>query len=344
MVVGACIRHVPFFLPEAGGVSDPGSPFYALRSFGPWDGLSSKSPILLVPPLSGQSPALLRDMVIELAGKHTVCVVDWRNPRFVSLSAGRFDVAASIDCIRSAIAAVQSPVSLIGLCQSVVPVLIAAAQEVSSTSTNAIRHVVLIAGPVDPHANFSGTAAIVRSLPLWTYDACMSTVSWPYPGAGRRVFPAGLRLATLALYAARHGQPFDPLWRKFALDDGANALLTPFVGGYFNTMDLPAEWLLGTLETIYFGSPETIPWNRYRAPLTALFKTKLITIEGGRDDIASAGQTHATHDLCGPAEDHLRARLTIDSAGHFDLFHGRIWRQDVAPAILRFLADEQHPS
>ena len=59
----------------------------------------------------------------------------------------------------------------------------------------------------------------------------------------------------------------------------------------------------------------------------------MLTIEGERDDICSAGQTMAAHDLCtGLAPSHKRQHLQA-GVGHFGVFSGRRWETEVYPLV-----------
>jgi poly(3-hydroxybutyrate) depolymerase len=69
--------------------------------------------------------------------------------------------------------------------------------------------------------------------------------------------------------------------------------------------------------------------------LAAISRTALLTVEGERDDIAGPGQTKAAHRLCRSVSSARRRHMSIKEAGHFALFHGRAWRQQVLPEIIR---------
>jgi poly(3-hydroxybutyrate) depolymerase len=69
--------------------------------------------------------------------------------------------------------------------------------------------------------------------------------------------------------------------------------------------------------------------------------TALLTVEGELDDISGSGQTKAAHDLCTgiPAKQGLH--YEVPQAGHYGIFSGRRWRQQVYPRIKDFIA--AHP-
>jgi poly(3-hydroxybutyrate) depolymerase len=63
-----------------------------------------------------------------------------------------------------------------------------------------------------------------------------------------------------------------------------------------------------------------------------------MTVEGELDDVAAPGQTQKVHDLCPPLPATARRRLVVPGCGHFSLFHGRTWRDDVLPQVRAFIA------
>src|SRR5690606_3071828 len=63
----------------------------------------------------------------------------------------------------------------------------------------------------------------------------------------------------------------------------------------------------------------------------------LMTIEGEFDDISGLGQTRAAHTLCTSIPERDRAHLTVP-AGHYGIFSGRRWREQVDPQVRDFIA------
>jgi len=63
----------------------------------------------------------------------------------------------------------------------------------------------------------------------------------------------------------------------------------------------------------------------------------LFTIEGELDDISGSGQTRAAHDLCKGIPKSKKQHLTVQGAGHYGIFSGRRWREQIAPQIRDFV-------
>ena len=65
----------------------------------------------------------------------------------------------------------------------------------------------------------------------------------------------------------------------------------------------------------------------------AIRKTALLTVEGGRDDICSLGQTSAAHDLCRSLRPHLKRHHLQANVGHYGVFNGRRWEAEIYPVV-----------
>jgi poly(3-hydroxybutyrate) depolymerase len=65
--------------------------------------------------------------------------------------------------------------------------------------------------------------------------------------------------------------------------------------------------------------------------------TALFSVEGELDDISGSGQTEAVHGLCtGVPKSHQR-HLEVKGAGHYGIFSGRRWRDQVYPQVKEFI-------
>ena len=76
--------------------------------------------------------------------------------------------------------------------------------------------------------------------------------------------------------------------------------------------------------------------------------TALMTIEGELDDISGAGQTRAAHDLCTGVPTARQRHYDALGAGHYGIFSGRRWREQVHPEVVEFItrfgAGAEHPA
>src|SRR3954454_8942396 len=101
----------------------------------PWAALTAFShpgvpqrQILVVAPLSGGFPFLLRDLVVGLLRHaHRVMVTDWPDARYVPLSHGRFGFEDSISHVASMIRALGPDLHVVAVSQGAVTALAAVA-------------------------------------------------------------------------------------------------------------------------------------------------------------------------------------------------------------------------
>jgi len=65
--------------------------------------------------------------------------------------------------------------------------------------------------------------------------------------------------------------------------------------------------------------------------------TALFSIEGELDDISGSGQTEAVHSICSGVAKGLQKHLEVEGAGHYGIFSGRRWRDQVYPQVQSFI-------
>ncbi len=297
--------------------------------------------VLLVAPLSGHFPFILRELVVGLLGTADVTVTDWLNARFVPVTAGHFGFDENIECIVEAIKQLGPGAHVVALCQGVIPALAAAAILARDDPARAPASLTLMGGPVDPLANPTRVVRLLRQRSLLSIEAeALDRVAPAYPGAGRLVYPARYQLSALLAYFYRHLISGGELLQKLLADDGLDPVRFPFFGLFTSLMDLPARYFLENIEKVFLMREAwtgELAWRGAPVDFSAIRNTALMTIEGTEDDIAAPGQTSAAHDLCANIPARSRRRLVLNGAGHFSLFYGRACREKVLPQIIDFL-------
>jgi poly(3-hydroxybutyrate) depolymerase len=106
-------------------------------------------------------------------------------------------------------------------------------------------------------------------------------------------------------------------------------------------MDVPAEYYLQTVASVFQRhdlARGQMSW-RGKRPIRpeTIRDTALMTIEGEKDDITSVGQTSAAHALCTAIPARRRRQYVQLGAGHYGVFSGRRWRDEIAPRIAEFI-------
>jgi len=143
----------------------------------------------------------------------------------------------------------------------------------------------------------------------------------------------------------RHMEAHLGLFNDLVRGDGDSAdQHREFYDEYLSVMDLPAEFYLDTVKTVF--QDHSLPKGEmiYRDRLIkphCITKTALMTVEGGKDDICGLGQTAAAHDLCTSIPKTKKIRYVNDNVGHYGVFNGKRWRTEIQPKIAAFIADQQ---
>ena len=160
-------------------------------------------------------------MVLGLVRDADVSVTDWRNARYVPLSAGEFGFDENIDTIARSIKIIGPGAHVIALCQGTVPALAATALLAEHQPELAPRSLILMGGPVDPLANPTRVVQLLRQAPpQWFEQNVLDQVGASFPGARRMVYPARHQMSALAAYFYRHWASGGELFKQMLADDG----------------------------------------------------------------------------------------------------------------------------
>ena len=62
-----------------------------------------------------------------------------------------------------------------------------------------------------------------------------------------------------------------------------------------------------------------------------------MTVEGELDDISGIGQTQAAHALCSGLPDELKTDYVQPGVGHYGVFNGRRFREEIYPRVRQFI-------
>lgn len=308
-------------------------PFGLLRTFA-CPGVPVR-PTLVVPPLAGAHPFLMRDLVaalLPLCGE--VSVADWPNARYVPKAAGRFGLAENIVETAQMIRALGPEVHVAGVCQGALPAI--AASSLLAEEGLAPVSLSLIGGPIDPARAPTNLMRAMRGRSMTGLESqLIEKVPVIFPGMGRKVFPARRQMQTFAVYLWRQAMTGGELPLRLTLDEGADPLTYPLSRLCWTMMDLPGEFFLENIAALSGSAlaAGVLEVDGRTVRPAALGDTALLTVEGSADDIAMPGQTIAAHDLCPSVPPGLHFHLTLEGAGHFSLFYGRRMREEIVPAI-----------
>src|SRR6201997_4205679 len=291
--------------------------------------------ILVVAPLSGHFPTLLRGTVEALLPDHDVFVTDWANARNVPLLHGRFGLDDFVDLLIRFIRLLGPGVHVMAVCQPSVPVLAAVSLLAEGGDPCQPASMILMGGPIDPRANPTGVNRFAMAHSLdWFDRTVITTVPARYPGAFRRVYPGFLQLAGfLSMNFDRHVSAHWSMFHNLVKGDGDSAAATrAFYKEYSSVMDLPADYYLQTIKRVFHDHDLPLGHFRVHGRLVepgAIGHTALMTVEGEQDDSCAVGQAVAAHDLCPDIPPAKKTHLLQLKVGHFGVFHGRRWQTEI---------------
>ncbi len=115
-----------------------------------------------------------------------------------------------------------------------------------------------------------------------------------------------------------------------------------FYDEYRSVMDLPAEYFLESISTIF--QEHALPkgkmyWRGQNINPKAIQRTALMTVEGELDDISPIGQTFVAHKLCSSLSKNLKYHHCQAGVGHYGIFNGHRWRTEIYPKVKLFISE-----
>ena len=300
--------------------------------------------LLIVAPMSGHFATLLRGTVAAFLPDHEVYVTDWRDAKEMPLAATGFDLDDYIDYVRHFVAHLGGNTHILAVCQPAVPVLASTALMNGDATAVAPRSITLIGGPIDTREAPTEVNAFAKKHDLaWFKRNVIHQVPFGSAGFLRPVYPGFLQLA--GFMAMNIGRHMEAHWQMFThLVDGDGELLASkraFYDEYRSVMDLSAEFYLQTIDTVFQRHllPRGLMVSRGRpVDPAAITRTAVLTVEGERDDISGIGQTRATHALTPNLDDDKHEHWEQPGVGHYGLFNGARFRNEIAPRIKAFIA------
>ncbi len=304
--------------------------------------------VLVVSPMSGHYATLLRGTVQALLPHHNVYITDWEDARQVPLKDGEFNLDTYVTYIREFLSLLGPDTHVIGVCQPAVPVLAAVALMASENDPNQPRSMVLMGGPIDTRISKTTVTELAETRPLkWFENSVVMEVPFYYPGAHRRVYPGFLQLGGfMSMNLDKHVGSHLNFYKHLIQGDGDTAEKHRiFYNEYLSVMDIPAEFYLQTVETVF--QKHSLPRGlmKWRDPLSGelidvrtqdIRKTALLTVEGEMDDISARGQTTAAHEICYSIPQAKQFHHFQLGCGHYGIFNGRRWREQIMPRLRHF--------
>ncbi|MBQ2260227.1 MAG: polyhydroxyalkanoate depolymerase [Loktanella sp.] len=304
---------------------------------------ASKRRVLLVAPMSGHYATLLRKTVISLLPDADVYITDWHNARDIPVSAGKFDVDDYTLYLVDFMRELGADIHVIAVCQPVPLALAATAYLAEEDPKAQPRSLTLIGGPVDPDANPTEVTDFGRSVTMGQLEQTMiQRVGFKYSGVGRQVYPGLLQLSSfISMNLETHSKAFqDQIIRTAKGEASEHDKHNLFYDEYLAVMDMTAEFYLSTVERIF--KDRDIARNCFTVNGKPVDMGKITTVavkivEGEKDDISAPGQCLAALDLLTGLPDNKKFAHLEPGAGHYGIFAGGSWRNNIRPLVLAFI-------
>jgi poly(3-hydroxybutyrate) depolymerase len=308
---------------------------------------TSAPAVLIVAPLSGHYATLLRGTVEGFLQDHDVYVTDWVNARQVPMLEGRFDFFDYIDHVRTMLGQIGPRAHVVGVCQPGPPVLAACALMAADKDPNRPASMTFMGSPIDARLSPTVTNQLAEAKPFtWFKSNMIHTVPWPYPGFGRRVYPGFVQLYSfMSMNEDKHVDAHRDYFGHLVSGDGDGAQKhEAFYDEYLSVLDLTEEFYLQTIDIVFqqhLLARGLLEHRGRKVDLTGITDIGLMTVEGGQDDISGVGQTQAAHTLCTGLPDDRRVLYVHPDVGHYGVFNGRRFRDDIYPRVRDFIAKNE---
>ncbi len=311
-------------------------------------GVEGAPQLLIVAPMSGHFATLLRGTVERMLPEHDVYITDWRDAKAVPLAEGRFDLDDYIDYVIEFLEYIgqqgDGRAHMLAVCQPSVPCYAAACLMSSAGNPARPKTLTLMGGPIDTREAPTAVNDVATERPhAWFQQNAIATVPIVYPGAGRRVYPGFLQLTGfLSMNLGSHLNSHYEMFKHLVVGDESSADTTKaFYDEYRSVCDMTAEFYLQTVETVF--QLHALPKGEmlHRGTLvdpSALTDIAVLAIEGERDDISGIGQTKAALKISTGLPDAMKRYYMAPGAGHYGIFNGSKWRNDIAPIVEEWIA------
>src|SRR5215471_8386327 len=229
------------------------TPFGSLLRFKKQDG-PEQPKVLLVAPMSGHFATLLRGTVKTLLQDHDVYITDWHNPRHIPLHEGRFGLDDYSQHLIDFLGQLGPRPHMVAICQPSVSALVAAAIMCEDNHPSRPATLTLMAGPIDTRIQPTRVNEFAKSKPIkWFEDNLINFVPMQCKGAFRKVYPGFVQLtAFVSMNLERHIRQHMDLANHLAKGEKEKAqIIKTFYDEYFAVMDLPAEFYLETVRSVF---------------------------------------------------------------------------------------------
>jgi poly(3-hydroxybutyrate) depolymerase len=318
-------------------------PFGQLKHFAR-DGIEGQPKLLIVAPMSGHYATLLRGTVERMLPGHDVYITDWRDAREVPQSEGRFDLEDYVNYLIAFLEHIGPGAHVLAVCQPSVPCYAAAAIMSAGKHPCRPKTLTMMGGPIDTRKAPTAVNTLAMQRPYsWFENTVIATVPRNFVGAGRKVYPGFLQLSGfMSMNLGNHMMSHFEMFKHLVAGEDTEAEATKeFYAEYRSVCDMTAEFYLQTIDVVF--QNHKLPkgemmYRGVRVDPAAITDIGILAIEGERDDISGIGQTKAALDISVNLPDDLKGYYLAKGAGHYGIFNGGKWRDQIAPVVENWIA------
>lgn len=300
--------------------------------------------LLIVAPMSGHYATLLRGTVERMLPGHDVYITDWRDARDVPVSEGRFNLDDYVDYLISFLEYIGPNTHMLAVCQPSVPCYAAASLMSADKHPCRPKTLTMMGGPIDTrHAPTAVNTLSTQRPHSWFQQNVIATVPAHYRGSGRKVYPGFLQLTGfMTMNLGNHMRSHWDMFKHLVAGDGESADASKeFYDEYRSVCDMTAEFYLQTVDVVF--QRHLLPKGEYQhgdrmVDPAAITDIAILAIEGENDDISGIGQTKAALTVATNLPDSLKQYHIAPNVGHYGIFNGSKWRDQIAPVVEQWIA------
>jgi poly(3-hydroxybutyrate) depolymerase len=293
--------------------------------------------------MSGHYSTLLRSTINSLIIDSEIYVTDWHNARDIPVSEGHFDIEDYTQYLIDYIRFLGPEINVIAICQPAPLALAATAFFAQEDKESQPKSLILMGGPIDPNATPTEITNFANKITLSHLEqTVIQRVGFQYAGVGRQVYPGLLQLMSfMSMNAEKHLKSFSDQIAKVAHGQASeHDRHNNFYDEYLAVMDMTAEFYLSTVDRIF--KKREIAHNKFalkgmHLDINTISDVPIMTVEGGKDDIAAPGQCSAAIRLCKNVPPEKKFSHVEIDAGHYGIFAGKNWRSNIRPKVMNFI-------
>ena len=322
-------------------------PFCNLIKFEKETNNNKERKVLIIAPMSGHYSTLVRNTVISLLPDCDVYVTDWKNARDIPVYHGKFDIEDFTKYLINFFKKLAPKLNVIAVCQPA-PLALAATAFLAKEKKFVPSTLTLIGGPIDPEANPTAVTDFGNKIQMDKLKNTMTmSVGVNYKGVGRMVYPGIIQiLSFLSMNPQTHQKAFhDQILREINGEASELDRHNTFYDEYLAVMDMTAEFYLSTVDRIF--KNREIALNKFsidnkKIDIENIQNTAVFIIEGANDDISAPGQCLAAVKLLKKLPKNKKISHLQKNAGHYGIFSGKAWRNEIKPKFLKFLDNNNY--